>query len=378
MNIIILMLFWLLWYLAFSTRILAAPFLPLVEETFSINHATAGGLTLFTGLGATTALVFTGFLSLRIGYKKVIAGGMLTAATALLGLFAADSYIVFAAMLFLVGLGGGVYLPCAVPILTSVFDREYWGRAIGVHETAAGLSLLMIPFLAAATMAYIPWRCFFLILCVIFLVATGLLWCLSPDIRVKPSISSKPATILRRYEFWCIASLWISCGMASLGIYNIVPLFLVNEKAFAVETANHLFGISRIGGFAGQICIGFFLDRLDTKKIIITLTALSGISGFALAFSQSTTLLVIMLFLQATFCVAFFPAGVMAISKLTVLEERSSFTGILMGTSLLIGIGITPLILGSIADVWNFQIGILVLALVNLIACIPGMLLPRM
>ena len=378
MNIPLLSLFWVLWFIAFSARILAAPFLPIVEETFAINHATAGGLMSFTGLGATTGMIFTGFLCLRIGNKKVITGGLLIAAAALFGIFVSGSYTVFAIMLFFLGLGGGVYLPSVIPILTSVFDKKYWGRAIGVHETAAGLSLILIPFLAASSIASIPWRFFFLICCLIFLIATVFFLYLSPDIRVKPSLSSKPGTILRRLEFWCIAALWISCGMASLGIYNILPLFLVDEKDFSVEAANHLFAITRIGGFAGQICIGFFLDRLDTKKILIVLTALSGISGIVLAFSHSAVLLVTMLFLQGTFCVAFFPAGMMAISKLTVLEERGTFTGILMSTSLLMGIGITPLILGSIADVSSFQTGILILALVNLAACLPGLLLPKM
>jgi NNP family nitrate/nitrite transporter-like MFS transporter len=377
MKIIFLLLFWTLWYLSFSTRTIVAPFLPLVEDVFDINHATAGGLFLFTALGGTVALGASGFLSLWLGYKRVIAGGLAIAAASSIGLYTADTYPLFAGMLFLLGLGGGFYLPCAVPMITSIFERGYWGKAIAFHETAAGFSILSIPFIAAVALAHMPWRQVFLVFGGIFILAAIMFWIVSPNIKAHQGKSFRVAWVLKRPDFWIVAGLWISCGMASLGVYNIVPLFLVEEKGMPLEIANHYFGLSRIGGFAGQICIGFFLDRYETKKILLLLTALSGLSGVGLALSETTWLLVTMLLLQATFCVVFFPVGIMAISKLTLPEERSSFTGTIMAISGLIGIGVTPLLLGGIADVWNFQIGILVLAAINLAACIPGFRLPK-
>jgi len=215
-------------------------------------------------------------------------------------------------------------------------------------------------------------------LCGVFALVTVLFWLLSPDITVRRSKSADLKVILNRRDLWLLAGLWISCGMASMGIYNIVPLFLVDEKGLAVEVANQYFGLSRIGGFAGQIGIGFFLDRYDTKKILLLLTLFSGLAGIGLALAQGTALLVLMMLLQATFCVVFFPVGLVAIAKLTTPDERSAFTGTLMAISGVIGIGITPWILGGIADAWSFQAGILALAVFNLLVCIPGLRLPRL
>ena len=77
-----------------------------------------------------------------------------------------------------------------------------------------------------------------------------------------------------------------------------------------------------------------------------------------------------MLFLQATFSVVFFPAGLVAISKLTTLGERSVFTGILMSMSGIIGPGLSPIVLGAIADTWSFQAGILGSGLLITSACL--------
>ena len=112
-----------------------------------------------------------------------------------------------------------------------------------------------------------------------------------------------------------------------MGVYNIVPLFLVDEKAMGIDFANQIFGLSRIGGFVGQAGIGWFLDRYSTKKIMFVLVLASGLSTLGVALIQVHWLFVSMLLLQGTFSVVFFPVGIMAISKLADLNERSIYTG---------------------------------------------------
>jgi hypothetical protein len=73
-----------------------------------------------------------------------------------------------------------------------------------------------------------------------------------------------------------------------------------------------------------------------------------------------------MLFLQASVSIAFFPVGLLAISKLTNLRERSVFTGATIALGVVFGSGLTPVLLGATADVWSFQIGILFLGLLTI------------
>ncbi len=369
MKIAQLMLFWGLWYLAFTTRSLISPFLPILEDEFAINHATAGGLLFFAAAGSTLSLSLTGYFSLRVGYKRLITLSFLLCAGALAGLFYANTYQGFAGCLFLYGVGGGFYLPCAVPLLTAVFNPEHWGKAISVHETAAGFCMLSVPFFVAQALGIMPWRSFFLVLAGVFLLAVTVFWFTGPDAKPERQPGFGLRTLLGRIDFWVVSILWVASGIGVMGVYNIVPLFLVDEKGMAIETANLLLSLSRVGGFVGQIGIGFFLDRWKTKSILAFLSIASGFSAIGLAVAEPQWLLAVMLLLQGTFCVVFFPAGIVAISKLTRAEERSLYTGAIMAASILAGMGLAPAVLGAIADLYSFQIGLFLVGMGTLIVC---------
>jgi MFS family permease len=95
----------------------------------------------------------------------------------------------------------------------------------------------------------------------------------------------------------------------------------------------------------------------------------TGLSTTVLAVVKPVPFLVIMLIIQATVSTAFFPAALVAVSKLTTASERSVFTGTTIAIGVIVGLGLTPALLGFIADVWNFQIGILFLGLLTMLSC---------
>jgi hypothetical protein len=76
-----------------------------------------------------------------------------------------------------------------------------------------------------------------------------------------------------------------------------------------------------------------------------------------------------MLVCQATFMPVFFPAGLVAISKLTTFSDRSAFAGATVAIGIVFGTGITPTLLGAVADIWSFQAGMLVQGLLTMGIC---------
>jgi len=171
--------------------------------------------------------------------------------------------------------------------------------------------------------------------------------------------------VLRRKDFWLVNIIWTVNGIATYGIYIITPLFLVTERGLQLELANTIFGISRIGGVLATILIGFVLDRIPVKKILFFIIIITGLSTIGVALAQVFWLLVGMLIIQATVSVAFFPSAIMAISKITRLDERSTFMGLTLVIASLCGVGIAPAALGAVADTWSFQVGILVVGVLS-------------
>jgi MFS family permease len=94
------------------------------------------------------------------------------------------------------------------------------------------------------------------------------------------------------------------------------------------------------------------------KKMLLALILVTGISTMGIALVDNYYVLVIMLVSQATFSVVFFPVGLVVISKVTTQREMGVFTGVAVGAAGIVGPGLSPFILGAMADVSRFTIGI--------------------
>jgi MFS family permease len=130
MTLVLLSVFWLLWFLNFSSRTDLSPLLPIFEHDLNISHALAGSLFFPLSLGYTLSLLLSGWLTLKIGFKKSIMLGISLLAVAMFCLTFATTYIGLSSFALMMGLGAGVYLPCAIPILTCTTHPEKWGKAI--------------------------------------------------------------------------------------------------------------------------------------------------------------------------------------------------------------------------------------------------------
>jgi NNP family nitrate/nitrite transporter-like MFS transporter len=370
MTLLLLLVFWFLWFLNFSSRTMLSPLLPIFERKLNITHALAGSVFFFLSLGYTLSLLLSGWLTFKIGFKKSIILGVSVMAVAMFCLTFATSYVQLSSFALMMGLGAGVYLPSAIPILTSTIRPEKWGKAIAFHETAASFSILAIPLLTALILRFFEWTALMFMLSGGCLVAVGVFSILSSDPRQESKPASGFSEVLRRREFWAMGIVWSFAGGSSLGLYNIIPLFLVTEKGMDLETANTVFGFSRSGGLILTFLAGFLADRYGAKKVLLFSLLATGASTAGMALAQTFPLLVTILFMQATFCTMFFPVGLVAISKVTDFNERSLFTGITIAFGVIFGAGLTPFLLGAVADSWSFHAGILFQGLLTIFSSV--------
>jgi len=136
-----------------------------------------------------------------------------------------------------------------------------------------------------------------------------------------------------------------------------------------METANTIFGISRIGGLLMAIMSGFLVDTYGVKKILFFILLITGLSTIFISIAPSVPILIAALILQATFSTGFFPVTLVAISKITDINERSTFTGATIAIGVIFGLGLSPFLLGLAADKWSFHAGIFILGALTVISC---------
>jgi NNP family nitrate/nitrite transporter-like MFS transporter len=365
---LILLVFWCLWFLNFSSRSILSPLLPIIEEELAITHATAGSLFIFLSAGYTISLILAGFVSHRFGYKRTIMGGFLILTIAHLSFVKAHSYWALSLFLLFVGVGTGIYIPSIIPIITATFERRKWGKTIALHDTAAPVGIFAVPILVALSLRFAQWRVLFPILggtCLAGLILFGLF---SPDPRAEIEDRPRFVDVLQQREFWIMAVLWVFAVACNAGVYNVIPLFLVKERGMSLTLANTVFGISRIAGPVVTVLAGFLADRYGARKTLFLGFLIIGASTVGLALARSFSLLVVMMVVQATVSLAPFPVGLVIISRLTDLRARSIFTGGTIACGIAFGLGLTPVVLGAAADVWSFKAGILVLGIMTVLA----------
>ena len=377
MKPLLVALFWCLWLLNFSSRMVLSPVLPLIEDQLQLSHGQAGSLFSFVAVGYTITSVLSGLISLRTGYKRAILTSNVIVIAALFFLQYATSYLSLALLMLFIGIGTGLYMPSVVPIITSTFHRQTWGKAIAIVDTGASVSIFLVPILAVIALRLFYWRNLFLLLSGACAIALILFWKFAPDPRPQKVENAQLFQVLRRSEFWIMLHLWLFATASVVGLFSVIPLFLVKERGMSLELANTVFGISRAGGICVSILAGYLADRYGAKRILFFAFLITGISTIGMALAQDFPLLVTMLVLEASVCTGFFPVGYAAISKLTSLEERGMFLGTVMAAGVIFGHGLTPALLGATADVLNFQSGILVLGCLTTLCCLSLRRLPK-
>lgn len=359
MKLLPLCVFWCLWYLNFFTRASFSPILPIVEESLSITHGEAGGFVTSYSLGYAVTLLIAGRFVPTWGYRRTVAFGISGIGLALVVLQWVENYFAFHILFLLLGLASGTYIPAIVSIITETYAPKEWGKAIGLHDCAASAAIFSAPILIAFGLQFLPWKGILLLLGIACLILPFLFWKVSIEPRPKASLRGSHYLILfRRKPIWIMAVLCILSSAANMGIYAMLPLYLINERRMDYAFANNLVGISRVGGIAIQVFVGFFVDRYGYRTILFLGLLTTGLTTLSLSLAPSFSLLLISLFTQAALSLTFFPVALAAIAKLTSPEERSMGIGAIISSGVIFGMGGAPLLLGIVADMFSFQAGI--------------------
>jgi MFS transporter, NNP family, nitrate/nitrite transporter len=355
-----LMLVWFLWFMNVAMRTIFSPILPILEDEFHVVHAQAASIFTFMAFGYGTSVSFSGIASSKFGCKKGVLFSLFIAMVVYFIVPTVKHFYLFYPLGFLLGIAAGMYLPSVIPMITEYYQERLWGKAISIHESAASLGIFSAPFIALFMLSFFPWRAIFILFGIVFIICMIIFQVTTKEVKVAAGKKSYLRSLLKSNDLWLMGIIWIFAAGGNLGLYFILPLYLVKELGMDVGAANTIFGISRLGGVVVGISAGFLVDRFSLKKTMFLLAFLSGLFTMLLA-TQHMSVMKLFLFLQSSVNIGYFPVALISIQRMFQREERGAATGFIITLGVVCGVGITPYLLGLSGDHLSFRFGIFIL-----------------
>ena len=353
-----------LFFLNFASRIILSPLLPTIEKELAISHSQAGFFFFLSSGGYLVGLLASGVLTSRSSHRLAISASLAGVGIALLTIAAATSLWLIECGLMVLGFAAGFYLPSAIATITSLVDKRHWGKAIAIHELAPNLAFFATPFLAEIFLHWSSWRMGLGLLGVLSLVGSLSFGRLGRggDFPGESPGSNAFAVLARTPAFWLMMVLFGVGVSSTIGVYAMLPLYLVSERNFDQSTANTLVAFSRSHGPMLGLLGGWASDKLGAKGTIIISLIFTGITTLLLGTLSGRALGAAVL-VQPLVAVWFFPAAFAAIAMITPPSARNLAVAFSVPVGYIIGGGAIPTFIGIMGDAGSFATGFVVTGL---------------
>jgi NNP family nitrate/nitrite transporter-like MFS transporter len=348
-----------IFFLNFLSRIILAPLLPAIEGDLQIGHRGAGSLFLFISLGYCVGLLGSGYVSSRFTHGRTIIISSMAVGVALLWISLSPTMAGIRWGLILLGLAAGLYLPSGIATVTSiVVSSRDWGKAIAIHELAPNLSIIAAPLIAEGLLLWFPWRGVIALIGAVAIVA-GVAF-----IRLGKGGESRGETpspqnlrlLFAQPAFWVMMALFSLAIGASLGVYTMLPLYLVAERGFERSAANQLVSVSRFAGPVMLFVAGWMADKLGPKKALGGILLATGVATALLGMARGAWIVPVM-FLQPMLALCFFPAGFAALAGIGPPQARNVAVSFSIAIAFLVGGGAIPAVIGLMGEEGSFALG---------------------
>jgi FSR family fosmidomycin resistance protein-like MFS transporter len=259
--------------LAFVTMLL------IVRQEAGLTFVDIGVLAgIFYGVSGVCQTA-AGFAVDRFGARPILAGGLAVIGCALALVAFAHSFVAFAAIAVVAGMGNCVFHPADFALLNSSVDKSRLGRAFSVHGVGGSLGWAAAPIMYFLDSMF-GWVGAALIGAVPGLLLSVLVWAHRTELvdhRVKAHAAAT------RHGEAPVLSLFLQPAILLCLVYfALLAASTVGIQQFAVPAWTTMFGVSEnyaalclivfiVGSAGGVLVGGFFADRVRRHDLVATL-----------------------------------------------------------------------------------------------------------
>jgi NNP family nitrate/nitrite transporter-like MFS transporter len=259
-------------------------------------------------------------------------------------------------------MAAGLYLPSGMAAITGLVGSRDLGKAMGVHELAPNLSYITAPLIAETLLMVYSWQGVLIVVGIASMVAAGVFACFgkggdfpgqAPNLKVIRSLSNEPS-------FWIMIFLFTLGIAGTLGVYSMIPLYLVSERGMDRTWVNTLFGLSRVLMIGGGLLAGWATDRLGLKKTLKAVFLSTGLATVMLGVASESWIFII-IFIQPLLASCFFPPGFAALPRMGSPHFKNVAVSFTIPFGFLLGAGAIPAGLGFMGEAGSFSLGFAIL-----------------
>ena len=302
------------------------PFLPIMADDLGTTVPVVGQAATIPLFVAAAAGLAAGPLADFIGFKPVVAGGLLLLAGSAVGVGLATSFEVLLAARVLAGLGAGATTGTVFAFVGAVHGYESRQRALSFVAAAFSVSAVVgIPLLTAIE-SLAGWRgALFAIAALTVLVCIGLVQYLSDPKRESSIAWPGTGTIIRAYspllrDARMLAAFVgiIAVGMGTIGAVTYIGAFFVEQFGTSTGRVGLLLAAGGGAYTLGSVLGGTSFFDFRIRGMTLGLGMLSGIAIWTVFGLESGSIIAVL-----ALVVALCGAGILNIMFVTVLSYES-------------------------------------------------------
>ncbi len=340
----------------FFPRLLFSPLLVPIQHEFGMTTAAAGRIFTTIAGGYAPAMVLSGFIATRLTHRLIVSTASTTVGVGLAVTALAPSAAVMYLGALVVGVGAGIYAPSGLSIVSHITPTHRRGLGFAIHELGPATSFVLAPAVAAAFLPIAGWRAI-MGGTALFCVAAGVAYYLLG--RAGLSHGEAPVwgnlkAIFGHPRFWLMIVFLILAASAAIGVFSVLPTFLIEHRRMDPQLANGLVSASRVSGILMIFLSGALTDRFGFHAMVAAIFAITGTFTIMLTVAEGAVLALSVL-LQPAVISAFFPAAIAAITAIGPPRTRNVVISLIIPLANLVGQGLFPAIAGYLADIGLFD-----------------------
>jgi len=321
-----------------------------IKTDYALTYTQSGALMSAYFVGYTIGQIPWGLAADRYGSRRVMALSVLgvSLSTTLFGL--APNYLIILVTRFLAGLlGAGIFVP-GVRLISSWFNSEERGSALGAINIGGSTGMIIaswaIPYVAIS----LGWERSLSFTGLFGVLSAVSIWLLLED-RESESTGKVDFSMIpfKDQRFWSLALLQFIRLGSFYTFIGWLPLVLKEEYGLSVLAVSTAMSLFNLAGMAANPLGGVFSDKMGEKNVLLVCFALLSLStlGFTLKFNG--LLVMSMVFFVGWFINFVRSPSFAIIPRLFGTETAGSVSGI-QNTFASLGALLLPLALGFIRD----------------------------